>query len=369
MAIAALGSTPDFVVRSPGRVNLIGDHTDYNDGFVMPFALDREVRMAVRRRADRELHAVSLQMDQAVSFPLDDIAHGGPRWGEYLKGVTHALEYQGPGLDLVIESDIPVGAGLSSSAALELGLARALTVLAESDWDPVTAALDCQRAENVWVGTECGIMDQLVVAAASADNALLIDCRTLEMAPVVIPDGVVAVVFDTGTRRSLVDSGYNQRRKECLRAAAAYGVSALRDLTPDQVVVPPGGLDTTDWRRARHVVTENQRVLATANALAEGRLSDVSELMTEGHASLKNDFDVTTPELDLMTRLSQDQRGCVGARMTGAGFGGCTVALFEETHTRVAIENVINDYKVSTGITPGAIECKPAPGTSVIDEF
>jgi galactokinase len=365
----ALGSPPDVVVRSPGRVNLIGDHTDYNDGFVMPFAIDREVIMAVRQRSDREVHARSLQMDDGVHFDLDRLEHGGPPWGEYLKGVMQESDYTGRGLDLVVSSDVPVGAGLSSSAALEIGLARALVALSGTDWDPVAAALACQRAENEWVGTQSGIMDQLVVADAVAGSALLIDCRSLKMTPVAMSADVVAVVFDTGTRRSLVDTGYNERRRACRRAAAAYGVSALRDVTPEQVAEKPDGLDEADWRKARHVVTENQRVLAMADALANGRLAELRHVMSESHSSLRDDLDVTTRELDLMARLALAQPGCVGTRMTGAGFGGCTVALFDEPYASAALEKVVDDYSDSTGTKPRAFACRSAPGVSLITDF
>lgn len=359
------GAPPDVAVRSPGRVNLIGDHTDYNDGFVMPFAIDRQVHMAARIRPDSTVVAHSDADPAVVSFDLSDYAHGGPPWGEYLKGVAWAHGYDGPGLELLIESDIPLGAGLSSSAALELAMARTIALASESSWEPIEAAKACQFAENDWVGTACGIMDQLVVANASRGAALLIDCRSLEMRPYPLPGTGVLAVLDTRTRRSLLASGYNDRREGCERAAAAYGVPALRDVTEEGSLVRPEALSEGDWRLARHVVSENGRVIRAAEALAEGDLDLVGRLMIESHVSLRDLFEVTNLELDLMMRLAVDQPGCYGARMTGGGFGGCVVALLSQHDASDVLERTLGQYREMTGLVGDALVLRAVAGTSV----
>ena len=302
------------MVRSPGRVNLIGDHTDYNDGFVMPFAIDRHIDIAASARSDAKVVARSQSVAEVVTVDLSGFSRGGDGWGEYLKGVLHFSEYEGPGLDILIDSNLPSGGGLSSSAALELGIARVISSVAGKPWDPVQAALLCQRAENEWVGTACGIMDQLVVACASADDVLEIDCRTLHFVPRRLPDEAVVVVLDTRTRRRLVSSAYRDRRQACDRAAAAYGVPALRDVTPHDVETRPDTLSPEDWARARHVVAENGRVRDAADALESGDLAAVGRLMVASHRSLRDLFSVSTPELDLMVELATSQRGLLGGQ-------------------------------------------------------
>jgi galactokinase len=363
---AVYGSAPDVVVRSPGRVNLIGDHTDYNDGFVMPFAIDRHIAIGGRARSDRRVVARSRGVAEDVAFDLSGFSRGGDGWGEYLKGVLHFFEYQGPGLDLLIDSNLPSGGGLSSSAALELGIARVISSVAGRGWDPVHAALVCQRAENEWVGTACGIMDQLVVACATADDVLEIDCRTLHFVPRRLPGEAVVVVLDTRTRRRLVSSAYRDRRQACDRAAAAYGVAALRDVTPHEVETRPETLASDDWARARHVVAENGRVRDAADALESGDLASVGRLMAASHRSLRDLFSVSTPELDLMVELASRQPGCLGARMTGAGFGGCVVALFGAGGVADAIAEIATGYRARTGVEPDSFVCRPSAGVAVV---
>lgn len=360
------GASPDVVVRSPGRVNLMGDHTDYNDGFVLPFAIDRQLEIAVRARSDAHVVAWSRDVEEGLTFDLSGLAHGGPRWGEYLKGVLSVLEYQGPGLEIQIGSDLPPGAGLSSSAALELGVARAVSFVSGLPWDPIEAALLCQKAENQWVGNDCGIMDQLVVACGSPGGVLMIDCRTLEMVPQSMPEEATVVVLDSGTRRQLVGSEYGDRRAACARAAAAYGVPALRDLAAKEVSTRPGTLSPVDWARARHVVAENERVVATVIALGEKDLASVGRLMVESHQSLRDLFAVSTPELDQMVELAIEKPGCFGARMTGAGFGGCVVAIFDRNQVEPALTEILAAYRAGAEVEPDAYVCRPVAGVSLL---
>ncbi len=318
---------PEVLVRSPGRVNLIGDHTDYNDGFVLPMAIDRALWIAARRRDDRTLR-VATEGAPAAVLDLDRVEHRAGEWTEYVMGVAWSLSASGhptPAWEGAVASDIPIGAGLSSSAALELGAARVFVALADSSWDGAVMAQLAQRAENQWVGMACGIMDQLVVSTAEEGAALLIDCRSLVRTPVGLPDGVSVLIVDSGTRRSLVDSAYNERRAACERAAAALGVAALRDA--DLAGVAGVALDAVTLRRARHVVEENRRVLEFADRLRRGDLVAAGRLMTESHASLRDDFEVSTPVLDELAAALDATEGCFGARLTGAGFGGCLVAL------------------------------------------
>src|SRR5690349_1851933 len=267
------GVTPPSVARAPGRVNLIGDHTDYNDGFVLPMAIDREVWIAVRPRDDRRVAVHSLDFNEDASFALDD---GGARkggWVEYVRGVAWALEENGRptrGWEGVAAGDVPVGAGLSSSAALELAAARTFAAASGVVWQPVAMARLAQRAVNELVGVNCGIMDQLISAAGAAGHALLIDCRTLETRLVLIPERAAVVVLDTGTRRGLVDSAYNERRSQCEQAAGFFGVPALRDIDLATFIERQGELDPITRKRARHVVTENARTVQGAAILEQG---------------------------------------------------------------------------------------------------
>ena len=368
------GEEPSLVVRAPGRVNLIGDHTDYSGGFVLPMAIDRGVAIALRARGDRRVFVRSTSMQQSGEFSLDEL--GEPRepgdrgWLEYVRGVAWALGAAGmtvnSGWEGVVVGDVPVGAGLSSSAALELAAARAFAAVAELRWSSLEVARAAQRAENDWVGVRCGIMDQLIVAAAIEGHALLIDCRSLATQPVPLPPGVVVVVLDTGTRRNLATSAYNERRAQCERAARLLGVPELRDA--DLAMLQSGGarLDEVTRRRARHVITENARTLAAASAFERGDLSAAGRFMTESHVSLRDDFEVSRRELDVMVQLAADHDGCYGARMTGAGFGGCAVALIEESAVNTFLKEVARRYESDTDVQPSLYVCTASPGASVV---
>lgn len=362
-------TSPTFVVRAPGRVNLIGEHTDYNDGFVLPMAIDRAVWIALRPRADRQILAHSLDFNEEATFALDDLKHGNDGWNEYLKGVAWVLQVNGQtlrGWEGVLAGDVPVGAGLSSSAALELAVARAFAVVSDLPWDAATMARLGQRAENEWVGVRCGIMDQMISAAGRAGHALLIDCRSLATEAVPIPEGTTVVVLDTATRRGLVDSAYNERRGQCEKAARIFGVSALRDVSPARFETEAGRLDEVTRRRARHVVGENERTVQAAEALRRGDAVAVGRLMNASHASLRDDFAVSSRELDVMVECGRTHPACLGIRMTGAGFGGCAVALIHEERAEAFTSAVAASYRAATGIEPILYVCTPTDGASVI---
>jgi galactokinase len=363
------GTPPAFVVRAPGRVNLIGEHTDYNDGFVLPLAIDRAVWIALRPRADRQVLAHSLDFAGSTTFALDELTRGDDGWAEYVKGVAWALQEAGHrlhGWEGVIAGDVPVGAGLSSSAALELAVARASAAVSDLAWDAATMARLGQRAENEWVGVRCGIMDQMISAAGRAGHALLIDCRSLRTEAVPLPPGTTVVVLDTATRRGLVDSAYNERRGQCESAARAFGVSALRDVSSERLEAECCRLDEITRRRARHVVTENERTLQAADAMRRGDAVAVGRLMNASHESLRDDFAVSSRELDVMVECGKAHPACLGIRMTGAGFGGCAVALIRSGQAEAFTSTVAVNYKEITEIAPVLYVCAATDGASVI---
>lgn len=362
------GRPPAFVARAPGRVNLIGDHTDYNDGFVLPMAIDRAVWIAGRMRADRRVEVHSLDFGADGGFDLGALGRPGDGWLEYLRGVAWSLGEAGHALcgwEGIVAGDVPVGAGLSSSAALELATARAFDGACGLRWHPATMARLAQRAENEWVGVNCGIMDQLISAAGAGGHALLIDCRSLETRAVPLPADVAVVVLDTATRRGLVDSAYNERRAQCERAAAHFGAPALRDVDEAAFHASAAGLDPVIARRARHVVTENARTVAAAGALERADAPAFGELMNASHASLRDDFEVSRAELDTMVLLAQGHAGCYGARMTGAGFGGCAVALVDRGAASDFAREVSRRYESEAGIRPSVYVCTASQGASL----
>jgi galactokinase len=362
------GSSPSAIVRAPGRVNLIGEHTDYNDGFVLPMAIDRAIWIALRPRPDRLVAAHSLDFAETLEFNLDRLEKQSG-WIEYLKGVAWALQEAGyalTGFDAVVAGDVPIGAGLSSSAAWELAAARAFAVTSGFEWDAAKMALLGQRAENKWVGVNCGIMDQMISAAGRADHALLIDCRSLRTQSVPLPPGVVVVVLDTATRRGLVDSAYNERRSQCEAVAKFFGVKALRDVTLEQLNEERDRLDRVAYRRARHVISENNRTLLAVDAMQHGEAIELGQLMQLSHMSLRDDFEVSSNELNAMVEFAERQSGCYGARMTGAGFGGCAVALVRQDAAETFSTGVAAEYEDATGLTPNIYICTATNGAEVM---
>jgi galactokinase len=348
--IDSFGAEPALLVRAPGRINLIGEHTDYNGGFVLPMAIDQDLVIAAMPRPDRVVRVSSETEADWTEFSLDAVEHGAG-WAEYVKGVAVAL---GPdqviGWDGVIASDLAVGAGLSSSAAIELATARVFAEFSDLLWDPTEMARIGQQAENEWVGMSSGIMDQLICSTGRAGHARLLDCRDLSGTDVPLVSGVSVVLLDTGTRRTLLGSEYNDRRADCEAAAAQLGIDLLRDATPDDVEALDGRLKA----RARHVIGENGRTEAAAQAMTEKDAATLGALLNESHASLRDDFEVSSAELDAMASIAQAAAGCLGARQTGGGFAGSCVALVEDTAIRSFIDRVTAEYQAETGETGSA---------------
>ncbi|SNQ46116.1 Galactokinase [Frankia canadensis] len=375
--VAAYGHRPTHLVRSPGRVNLIGEHTDYNDGLCLPMAIDRELCIALRGDDDQTagdpcVRLVSEREPLPAVVPLPppapDTPPGGRAagWARYVEGVAVAVETVGRqvGWHGALASDIPPGAGLSSSAALELAVAVAATSLAGAVPPLVTLATLAQRAENAWVGAATGLLDQLACAGGVAGHALRVDCRTREVTPVPLPAGIAVVVLDTGTRRQVVTSAYAQRRAECERAARAFGVPALRELTrlPDRAA---GVVDPVALRRAAFVIAENARVDAVAEAFARGDAAEAGRLLLAGHRGLRDEFEVSGPELDAAVAAAAAAPGCFGARMTGGGFAGCAVALVERDRLAAFTEAFTPAYSARTGRSPVLHVCSAVAGTSI----
>jgi galactokinase len=362
--IAALGGSPDVgLLRAPGRVNLIGDHTDYNDGFVLPLAIDRECTAAWRPRDDGQVCVRSFDVDATVTVAADgrDEARSvGPSWGRVVAGIVRALAERGrppAGLDVALASSVPIGSGLSSSAAFEVAVATAaLRATPSFELDRRELARACRDAEHLATGVPCGLMDQLASLFGRRDHVLLIDCRTLSIDPVPLPDSVSVVVVSSGAERELASSAYAERRAECQQAAARLGLAALRDADPRDVAGDP---------RARHVVGENQRVLEAVAALRAGDLERLGELLLESHASLRDDFEVSTPELDLLVELLMEG-GALGARLTGAGFGGCVVALVAFDRVDDVAARTAARYREATGRGPTAFVVHAVDGAGAL---
>jgi galactokinase len=347
--------------RAPGRVNLIGEHTDYNDGFVLPMAIDRETAVAASPRDDQLVRVYSLNMQQGLEFDLNN--PGKPRrgiWLDYIEGVARALINRGVsliGADMAIQSDVPVGAGLSSSAALEMSTGFALWKLAGGEVDLVQLALAGQEAEHTYVGAMVGIMDQLTSATAQESHALLIDCRLLTSRQIPLDTSSVSIVIcDSRVKHSLASSEYNTRRRECEAGVAVLkavlpGIKALRDVTVEEFQEYEKLLDEPVRRRVRHVVTEDARTLEAAEALIANDFLRMGRLMYESHESLRNDYEVSSPELDLLVNLASTVTGVFGARMTGGGFGGCTVNLVKKDRVADFRSLISREYLAATGKT------------------
>jgi galactokinase len=368
--------TPPRLFQAPGRVNLIGEHTDYNDGLVMPAAIDLSTLVAIAPRADRRLRIHSTAFAQTVEFDLDEPSPS-PRgdWTDYVRGVTLSLKNAGHtliGADLMMQGDLPMGSGLSASAALEVASGYALCAISGVAIDLTDLALYCQAAENEFVGMRCGVMDQFICCRAVAGYALLLDCRSLESRRVRIDPRVRLVICNTMVRHELANSAYNERREECERAVVLLssvieGVKALRDVTLGELTRFASLLPDPILRRARHVVTENARVLQAAMALAAGDLGEFGALMGESHLSLRDDYEVSCPELDLMVALARGAPGVYGARMTGAGFGGCTVNLVETRCVESFRDVIARSYRDAIGLTPQIFCCAPEGGVGEME--
>lgn len=367
------GIHPRLIVRAPGRVNLIGEHTDYNEGFVLPIAIDRATFVAARARPDRTVRVHSGQFDAEDSFSLDAIERSTEHpWSNYVRGVVKGLlarDLPIVGADLLIESDVPLGAGLSSSASLEVAVGYALQLLNNINLLGEELALLAQGAENSFVGMQCGIMDQFMAALGRAGHALLLDCRDLSYTPIPIPPDVRVVVCDSGVRHSLVGSEYNDRRAACQEAvrllkARMPRITALRDVSPEQLQANADLLPPEVLRRARHVVSEIWRTQTAAAALQSGDLARFGALMRQSHESLRDDYEVSVPEIDTLVELALHLPGCYGSRITGGGFGGSTVSMVRIGAVDEFTAALAEQYRARTGLEPRVLVCTPSEGVS-----
>ena len=363
------------VSRAPGRVNLIGEHTDYNDGFVMPAALEFATLTAASQRPDRRLRVYSMIMDETREFDLDSPPQGPTGdWSDYIVGVALMLERSGRtlvGADLIVWSDIPIGAGLSSSAALEVSCAHALLTESGLPFDPIEIAQLCQRAENDFVGMRCGVMDQYISCCGVAGNALLIDCRSLESRNVAIAPNLRLLIADSRVRHQHAGGEYNLRREACeegVKLLSRYlgPIQALRDVTPKQLEAKRRKLPELIYRRCRHIVTENARVLEAERALEAGDLVACGRAMNASHISMRDDFEITCPEVDMLAGLAQTVKGVYGSRMTGGGFGGCTISLIEASAVDKASQILIDGYRIGMGRDVDIYVCAPSDGARLI---
>ncbi|MEZ4729168.1 MAG: galactokinase [Caldilineaceae bacterium] len=367
---------PTAMAVGPGRVNLIGEHTDYNDGFVLPVALKRDVRLVFRPRTDRHVRLYSVEYDGWFDFALDEMAYNDSiLWSNYIQGVAWSLAEAGlqlTGMDAVVSGNVPKGSGLSSSAALEIATAHAF-MYAANQGDKLTGpqvAKAAQRAENQFVGVNCGIMDQFISMLGQENHALLIDCRSLEYQLVPFPENAALVIGNTKASRSLAGSAYNQRRQECEDGVARLqtvlpGIKALRDVSSEQLEAHKDLLSPVIYRRCRHVVSENERVLQTVAALQRDDLTEVGRLMNASHESLRDDYEVSSEALDVMVEAMRSAPGCYGARLTGAGFGGCTVALVEPGAEQAVADIIYEKYPKATNIWPEVYTTRASNGAYV----
>ena len=363
------------IYRAPGRVNLIGEHTDYNDGFVMPAAIDFYTWVAASPREDGVLHVWSQQYKEQIEIPLDQIE--GPsrgHWSDYVRGMAGVLRSSGKklrGANLLIDGEVPVGAGLSSSAALELSTGLALLGASGLDLPRLDLVKLSQRAENQYAGAMCGIMDQFIAGFGRAGNAILLDCRSLEYSLLPIPEQVRLVICNSMVKHDLATGEYNARRAECAEAVRVLQkdypeVRALRDVTLEMLQAQRDRLSDVVYRRARHVITEDDRVVRSAVALRSGDLDEFGKLMFASHRSLRDDYEVSCKELDDLVELASRSEGLIGARMTGGGFGGCTINLVQTDAVESFSKKIAKGYERETGRKPDVFVCSPAEGAGPV---
>ena len=373
---AAFDGQADLTVQAPGRVNLIGEHTDYNDGFVFPAAIDRWVIFAVRRREDRTVRVRSEMHDELAEFLLDDELNARGHWSDYVKGVVREfqkLDCDLCGFDGVVIGNVPMGAGLSSSAAVEMAVGKSLLELNGIEMSGADLALLGQRAENGFVGVNCGIMDQFISANGRRGHALFLDCRDLshELVPLA-QDDVRIAICNSGVTRGVTDSAYNERRSACeqgvehLALATGEKLHALRDVSLDLLEAYRGALSEEVYRRCRHVITENARTEKAVDLLRAGDVSGFGALMGASHVSLRDDYEVSGPELDLLVEIAGDVPGVLGARMTGAGFGGCTVNLVKDDAVDKLAEAIAAHYEKETDLRAEVYVCSAVNGAERI---
>ena len=368
--------TAPKIALAPGRVNLIGEHTDYNEGWVLPMAVDRWVGTAFAPREDRRIRAHSVVFNETREVGLDDLAPpGGSHWFSFVAGAAWVLESAGhrvSGLDLVVNGDVPLGSGLSSSSALTMASILSFCEATGIEWAPVEMALLGHRAERDYIGVEGGLMDQFTSVMGREGHALLLDCRTLETDFVPFPPEAAIVVMDTGAPRTLAASEYNDRSRSCRTAVeelrdADPGITALRDVEPGFLEFERGRLDETTYRRALHVVEEMTRPFAMALALAEADLVAAGRLMNDSHISLRDLYEVSSPELDLFVEIAQRHSSCFGARLTGAGFGGCAIALVASEAAPAFADEVHATYRAEVDLPSAVFICRPVSGAFIVD--
>ncbi|MGB7538005.1 MAG: galactokinase [Anaerolineales bacterium] len=374
-------SRPAGVARAPGRVNLIGEHTDFNDGWVFPAAIERAVFLAASPLPDPVLEIAALDINEEMSLPLPDPskpaeeqASSYPAWARYGAGVAWVLARSGRvvrGLRGVFSSTVPIGSGLSSSAALEVAFAMAFQAAGGWEASRMELARACQQAEHAFAGVRCGLMDQFASLHGKEGFALLFDCRSLDYETIPIPPQAALVIADTRVRHKLEEGGYNERREQCEEAVRILKrthpqIRALRDVTPDMLRIESGSLPERVRMRAEHVVGECERTLMMADALRRGDLPAAGELMYAGHASLRDLYQVSVPELDTMVAAARSIPGCYGARLTGAGFGGCTIQLVEREKAEAFAETLATEYFDATGIPPEVLLSQAAEGAEWI---
>ncbi len=358
------GRTPQYFSYAPGRVNLIGEHTDYNEGFVLPIAIEMGISYVVAPREDNKVRLYSADFGEFNEFSLEDIRKSETKWSNYVRGVAKFLSERVllRGMDALIYGNLPIGAGLSSSAAMEVGAALSFQAVSPFQMDRKSLALLCQRAENEFVGMRCGIMDQFASLLSEEGMALFIDCRTLEIRNIPLPQGYSVAICDSKVRRELVSSEYNKRRAECERAREILGIRALRDATHQLLEEKKKHLGETLYRRAKHVVEENQRVLSAIDALRANDLQEFGDLMKASHISLRDLYEVSSRELDILVGIALSIPEVLGARLTGAGFGGCTVNLLREEARENFEREVKKRYREATGLEAEIWFTRPAKG-------
>lgn len=364
-----LGYAATHIIQAPGRVNLIGEHTDYNDGFVLPCAINYQAMVAAAKRDDNIVRLISVdygneenQFDLTEEIEFQDNC----MWANYIRGVVKFLlarGYQFKGADIVVSGNVPQGAGLSSSAALEVVIGQTFKTLYNLDISQVDIALNGQQAENEFVGCNCGIMDQLISACGEENHALLLDCRSLQTQAVSMPEEMSIVIINSNKKRGLVDSEYNTRRLQCEEAAQKFAVKALRDVTIEQFNERINELDPIVAKRARHVITENIRTVKAADALRQGDMQLMGQLMEQSHISMRDDFEITVPEIDLIVGIVKAEIGQQGGvRMTGGGFGGCVVALMPPALVEQVKAALESKYESATGIKESIYVCQASTG-------
>lgn len=369
------GYNAEQTVFAPGRVNIIGEHTDYNDGFVMPCAINYGMAVSFSKRDDSIWRVYAIDINEQDEFDLSqDFTQSEHKWANYVRGVVKYVQEQCPdfkqGADLVMTSDVPMSSGLSSSAALEISIGKTCQVLGDLPLSLAQIALIGQKAENKFVGANCGNMDQLTSALGQKDHLIMIDCRSLEITPTPVPQGYSIAIINSNVKHDLVTGEYNSRRQECEQAAKFFGVKALRDVSPEQFHAHENELKAESelaYKRAKHVVYEDQRVLDAVQALKANDMVKLGQLMGESHDSMRDDFEITIPEIDYLVELAQVAIGKNGgARMTGGGFGGCIVCLVPNEKVEALRQLIADNYEKQTGIKETFYLCTASDGVRVV---